>query len=389
MSEQFYLNFSSGEQTSRLLVQDAQHLYETLQRLQNATNYLLGSGLRGSFLDELDNRWTYIQRTLQTISDETLEAGQDLATVVQKAREIDQQSAMLFRTRGPIEIHGGLYGSYNQNDFYNWVNDAYGNRVEGEDGFASSIVSNLGHYNTVVGYLSRSGMLTKGMRELFDLAAIPDGGALAEWLGKKGIGQLASMTTTQEGFDRVLDFAGSKAFSGMVNVGGGMLGGLIDYAAGGEYSSSELATQLISGGIQGAIGMTPIGRGLQLGDAVLQLGGGAASQLIEDNAMWLASGDAARAQDIVDTADRFQDALQAVSLDNRIDGIVNSVVTGQFDQIDDEIMTGIVGMGGVVVEGADLAGHAIQGVLDHTQIDEQIGEGISNFANGVSDFFGF
>lgn len=106
-----------------------------------------------------------------------------------------------------------------------------------------------------------------------------------------------------------------KALSG---IGGGVLGGAVDlvfaYINGTPIDGNMVFDQLVSGGIQGAIGMTGVGGAILLADAGIQIIGHGAAQLAANNADWLSYGNQARAESIRQTAERFSTALDNLSL---------------------------------------------------------------------------
>jgi hypothetical protein len=93
MKDTFQIQFSDAEQTAQGLLQDAQVLYDTLGRTQTSMNRLLSSGLQGSFLDDVQSRFNIIESTLRHVADETDEAGHDLQTVIEWARQLNSESA--------------------------------------------------------------------------------------------------------------------------------------------------------------------------------------------------------------------------------------------------------------------------------------------------------
>lgn len=78
------------------------------------------------------------------------------------------------------------------------------------------------------------------------------------------------------------------------------------------------ANQLISGTIQGATGVTGVGRAVLLADASIQVVGHGAAQLAISHANWLAYGDMIRAESIRQTARRFSTGPDNLSIDSRL-----------------------------------------------------------------------
>jgi hypothetical protein len=146
--------------------------------------------------------------------------------------------------------------------------------------------------------------------------------------------------------------------------------------------------QLVSGGIQGLIGLHPVGRAVLLADAGIQIVGQSAAQFAANNADWLAYGDLARAESIRQTAQRFSTALDNLSLDNRIDGIVGAIRSGVQNRdflgavggVAAELSRFVVGgVGGTVAEGATLALQAGSGLV------QRAGDVIGNLASGAGN----
>jgi hypothetical protein len=109
MSDEFLIYFSTAEQTAQGLIQDAELLYDTLAQMQRAAGMLLSGGLQGAFLDEIQARCQYIENSLRNLGDETDEAGRDLQTVVQRARDLDSQCAVSFNLPPGFSLGGGNY----------------------------------------------------------------------------------------------------------------------------------------------------------------------------------------------------------------------------------------------------------------------------------------
>lgn len=183
-----------------------------------------------------------------------------------------------------------------------------------------------------------------------------------------------------------------KALSG---IGGGVLGGAVDlvfaYINGTPIDGNMVFDQLVSGGIQGAIGMTGVGGAILLADAGIQIIGHGAAQLAANNADWLSYGNQARAESIRQTAERFSTALDNLSLDNRIDGIVGAIRSG-VQQGDFLAAVGGVanevgrfavgGVGGTVVEGATLAWHTSAGLV------QRASSAVSGFVSSAGNAIG-
>jgi WXG100 family type VII secretion target len=213
---------------------------------------------------------------------------------------------------------------------------------------------------------------------------------LVEYGAVKGAGEWAARQTTQEGFQRVLDTVGGSGFTRGVDIGKGFAGGVLDFAYGGDYSVREFGVQTASGVLQ-AVAFPP---GVQIADAGFQIMGNVIAEGVEQNAMWLANGDPARAASIAETANRFQSAVGAVSIDARFDGMVDSAFRGDLGGVANELGTFAVGTGGVLVEGTQMIGQVGFGVAEQTfdfvadnapQVMEGIGNTVSDVGDAISD----
>ncbi len=192
---------------------------------------------------------------------------------------------------------------------------------------------------------------------------------------------------------------GSDAFKKVLGgLGGGFLSGAVDlafaYINGTPINGSAVFDQLTSGGIQGLIGLHPIGRGVLLADAGIQIAGQAIAQGAASGADWLSNNNLARAESIRQTAGRFSTALDNLSLDNRIDGIVGAVrggfqsgdVLGAAGNVGKELGRFLVGgVGGTLVEGGTLAWHTGAGLV--SRAGDALGGLASSAADKVGGFF--
>ena len=212
---------------------------------------------------------------------------------------------------------------------------------------------------------------------------------------KLGVPYLAKRSG--EALQKILSGTGGKILGG---VGGGVLGGVVDiafaYLNGTPVDGNVVFDQLVSGGIQGAIGMTGVGGIVLLADAGIQIVGQGAAQLASNNADWLAYGDLARAESIRQTADRFSVALDNLSIDNRIDGMVGAIrngfqtgdVLGAVGGVATELgRFAIGGVGGTIAEGAQLAWHTGAGLA--ARAGDAIGSALSSAQTAVQNFFRF
>jgi len=196
-----------------------------------------------------------------------------------------------------------------------------------------------------------------------------------------------------KGLEKILSGTGGKIL-------GGVLSGAVDLVfaqLNGMPPNGEIVfDQLVSGGIQGLVGATPVGGAVLLADAGIQIIGHVTAQLVSENADWLAYGDLARAEAIRQTADRFSLALDNLSIDGRVDGIVGAIrngfqtgnVLGAVGGVVTELRRfAIGGVGGTIAEGAQLAWHTGAGLVARAS------DVISSVANGahtaVKNLFSF
>lgn len=211
----------------------------------------------------------------------------------------------------------------------------------------------------IAAWLKNNSNIVNLVKNFLSLASrdLGDQHQLAEFIAIKGAGQLAAMTTTKKGFENVLKFINSKAFTSSVSIGGGLIGGMIDFATGGEYTGKEFATQTISGVIQGVITLNPKGALVLFGNTVVQFGGGLILQGLKVSADLIAGGDPVRAQRINQAIDRFDRGLNAIDLDQRLDGVVRSVIDGDMRGVVREGITFLKGVFDVTVAGSELMSH--------------------------------
>lgn len=214
-----------------------------------------------------------------------------------------------------------------------------------------------------------------------------------------GVGEAVSKLA--ERFIKEGSGAFKKALVGVGGaLGGGVLSGAVDlafaYLNGAPIDGNAVFDQLVSGGIQGLIGLHPVGRAVLLADAGIQIVGQSAAQLAANNADWLAYGDLARAESIRQTAQRFSTALDNLSLDNRIDGIVGAIRSGVQNRDFLGAVGGVAselgrfavgGVGGTVVEGATLAWQAGAGLAQRA--GDAIGNLASTAGSAIKNFFSF
>jgi uncharacterized protein YukE len=147
-------------------------------------------------------------------------------------------------------------------------------------------------------------------------------------------------------------------------LGGGLVGGALDFVVGGKYTAEEGAVQLGSGLAQGAIGMTGVGEVVLVADAGIQLLGGAFAKGMSNHANQFAT-PGTSAEEIRSTAGKLEEGLKAMSLDNRIDGIARAVYQLDVEKGFDELGTFVVGGWQTLTQGGKLGYQAIGGTLHH------------------------
>lgn len=119
MAERILIYFPEMERVAEQFQAHADVLEQTHRYMNRSAESLYRSGLQGQFVDELDNQLTLLRNWLWTCAEEVFETGQDLATVVAKARQTDAECAVLFRTYGAAgsatasRIEQGWDGGYN------------------------------------------------------------------------------------------------------------------------------------------------------------------------------------------------------------------------------------------------------------------------------------
>jgi hypothetical protein len=124
-----------------------------------------------------------------------------------------------------------------------------------------------------------------------------------------------------------------------------------------------IAAEISSGLVQAAMGFTGVGTVILAVDAVVQFVGPYVADVMRDNADWLAGG-GINAEDIVASADKFDQAIQDVDLDERLDGAFNALYSGDVLGVLGEGATFVGGVVDFVDSGIDLAGYAAGGLIN-------------------------
>ena len=159
--------------------------------------------------------------------------------------------------------------------------------------------------------------------------------------------------------------AASKFAKGMAAAGALVTMGVAFYDAftGSDQSPEMIAAQISSGLVQAAMGFTGVGAAILAADALIQFVGPVVADVMRDNADWLAGG-GIDAQDIIDSANKFDQAIQDISVDKRLDGTFNALYHGDIGGMFTEVGTMIGGMVDFVDSGINLAGYAAGGLID-------------------------
>lgn len=251
-------------------------------------------------------------------------------------------------------------------------------------------------FDRVMPYLAEHGSraLQKSMKsiggKLLDIIAERSGGTIKEFLQGTGRNLVDSAAERSSEALKFLKGTGGKVVSGV-------LGGVVDIAlAGGAPDGNAVFDQLVSGGIQGAIAATKVGAVVLLADAGIQIFGNVATQLVSDHAEWLAHDNKALAAEMIKTSNALSLALDNLSLDNRMDGIVGAIrngvqtgdVLGAVGGVATELGRFVIGgVGGTIVEGAQLAWQVSTGLA--SRVSEAVGNMANNVSTAVGNFFSF
>lgn len=110
MNDFIRITFSTAEQLALALRRESGVLNDLLDQFHHSASNLYASGLQGTFADSLLGRIENTQRILREISAESDEAGRDLATVVERWRQLDAESASKFAAASRLEAFHGFSG---------------------------------------------------------------------------------------------------------------------------------------------------------------------------------------------------------------------------------------------------------------------------------------
>jgi hypothetical protein len=187
--------------------------------------------------------------------------------------------------------------------------------------------------------LFKAGRALKGLKSLYDVS--------------KGTNVTFATFGTASRFGQGMAVAGAALSLGM---------GFYE-AFTGTGTPEMIAAELTSGLIQAAMGFTGVGTVVLAVDALVQFVGPYVADVMRDNADWLAGG-GIEAEDIVAAANKFDQAIKDIDLDERLDGTFNALYSGD---ILGALGQGVTFMNGVVNfmdSGIDLAGYAVGGLIN-------------------------
>lgn len=159
--------------------------------------------------------------------------------------------------------------------------------------------------------------------------------------------------------------AASKFAKGMAAAGAVVTVGvsLYDAFTGSDQSPEMIAAQISSGLVQAAMGFTGVGAVVLATDALIQFVGPAVAGVMRDNADWLAGG-GINAQDIINSANKFDQAIKDISLDARLDGTFKAIYSGDVLGVINQGSTLANGLVDFADSGINLAGYAAGGLID-------------------------
>jgi len=98
MSEQVRISFSQAAQTSQMLLQETEQLYEMWQRLAQTTHLLMGMECEAAFRLEIEARWEEIREQIRHLIETCHEVGCDLQNAARCFQEFDADCTALFET---------------------------------------------------------------------------------------------------------------------------------------------------------------------------------------------------------------------------------------------------------------------------------------------------
>lgn len=171
----------------------------------------------------------------------------------------------------------------------------------------------------------------------------------------ESIGTLVDVATAGNSREALLQLMGGSAKIGLSYLGKGtgvealkqVFDGVTDFAISGETSD------LIAGGLKGAVYLVPGGKEVMIANHAIQFAGKGAGLLVYAGADWLGAGDPVLADGFRAQSQQFMDAVGNMNLENGIDatakGIDNILRGGDVGQNVGEVLKGwgAVGEGGI------------------------------------------
>lgn len=184
--------------------------------------------------------------------------------------------------------------------------------------------------------------------------------------GAKAIKAIKSLYDVSKGTNVTFATFGtaSRFGQGMAIAGGALALGMGFYEAfTGSGTPEMIAAELTSGLIQAAMGFTGVGTVILAVDSLVQFVGPYVADVMRDNAEWL-SGGGIDAADIIASADKFDQAIKDVDLDERLDGTFNALYSGDIAGVFGEGAKFMNGVLNFMDSGAELAGYAVGGLIN-------------------------
>jgi WXG100 family type VII secretion target len=269
--------------TAKEFGQQQDQVQQMTQAVESLVEALRGGGWYGeasvAFYAEMED---LIFPALQRLAEAMNEASGATNKIVQAFQDAEEEAGALFKDEG-----GAL--------------QAIGNAVSAVVGAVGGVLAGLagkdgGPWNQIGGALK-------------DFFADQISGAVEDAIGKYiADGPLK---------DALTKFLGEHAGDILGKVGGGLVSGVIDIITG--NGENHPLTELASGVAQAFTGPVAVA------DVVIQVAGGLTSAAMDIGADWLSNGDPARAQEIRDSLQIFNDGLEQFNLDNRMDGLIGGI----------------------------------------------------------------
>ncbi len=230
-------------------------------------------------------------------------------------------------------------------------------RLQNDPGFLNKVVAHLESVQKSPNSTDEIVQTTSGaigaVMSLYDLYDMSKG---ADDLAKLGgaADDAAKAAKASAKLGKAMSVAGAAITVGM---------SLYDAFTGEDQSPEMIAAQITSGLVQVAIGLNPIGAAVLAVDGLVQFVGPYVADVMRDNADFLAGG-GIDAADIIASADKFDQAIEDISIDARLDGAFNALYHGDVLGVLGEGATMIGGIVDFVDSGASLAGYAVGGLIN-------------------------